>query len=92
MDAIMSFARKIERYGTWTAQIAEVDTNILPEKVEVIDLSSKEKRNSYISKCSGIDKENWKFRRFEERAETSTLLFGYPMSRDQRLTFLIGKI
>jgi hypothetical protein len=49
MDAIMSFARKIERYGTWTAQIAVVDTNILPEKVEVIDLSSKEKRNSNVA-------------------------------------------
>ena len=71
MDAIMSFARKTERYGTWTARIAEVDTNTLPEKVEVIDLSSKDKRNAYISKCSGIEKDSWKFRRFEERAEAS---------------------
>ena len=71
MDAIMSFARKTERYGTWTARIAEVDTNTLPDKVEVIDLSSKDKRNAYISKCSGIEKDSWKFRRFEERAEAS---------------------
>ncbi|XP_052080480.1 uncharacterized protein LOC127718474 [Mytilus californianus] len=73
LEAVMSFAinSRAKESSAVNVQIAEIDTSTLPSEVEVIDLSSREKRRAYLQKEGIKNTENTKFRRFEDITETS---------------------